>query len=226
MTSTPPGDAGNSLVLLGGGGHASDILAVVEARAVATNTQPNTIVIADDLWGHPERFAGRAVDVQRVLPLSDGIGLGPYIVAVGYPTPRRRIHDLAAGLGGIAAQPLVHPTASIGSSVLLGPGVVVMGHTWLSPHVRIGTHSHVGYGVTIGHDTRIGDFCSVMPGASVGGDVSVGDEVLIGAKATVLQGLSIGSEAVVGAGAVVTSDVAPGTTVVGVPARPLPRPSG
>lgn len=43
----------------------------------------------------------------------------------------------------------------------------------------------------------------------------------IGSNATILGGVIIGEYAVVGAGAVVTKDVPPGTTVVGVPARPI-----
>ena len=37
----------------------------------------------------------------------------------------------------------------------------------------------------------------------------------------ILQGLTIGEGAVIGAGATVLDDVAPDTTVVGTPARPL-----
>lgn len=43
----------------------------------------------------------------------------------------------------------------------------------------------------------------------------------IGANATILPGLTIGRGAMVGAGSVVTSDVPPGTVVVGCPARVL-----
>jgi acetyltransferase-like isoleucine patch superfamily enzyme len=45
----------------------------------------------------------------------------------------------------------------------------------------------------------------------------------VGIGATVIQGVTIGDRAVVGAGAVVIRDVAPDTTVVGVPAAPLER---
>ena len=44
--------------------------------------------------------------------------------------------------------------------------------------------------------------------------------------ARVLPGLTIGAGAIVGAGAVVIADVAPGATVVGVPARIVGSPDG
>ena len=51
------------------------------------------------------------------------------------------------------------------------------------------------------------------------GRVNVGDHAFVGAGAVILPRLKIGAHAVIGAGAVVTRDVAPGSTVVGVPAR-------
>jgi serine O-acetyltransferase len=51
---------------------------------------------------------------------------------------------------------------------------------------------------------------------------SIGDGVFVGAGARVLGGIAIGDRAQIGANAVVVHDVPPDTTVVGVPARPLP----
>jgi acetyltransferase-like isoleucine patch superfamily enzyme len=50
--------------------------------------------------------------------------------------------------------------------------------------------------------------------------VTIGAQAWIGFGAFVLKGVSVGDGAIVGAGSVVTSDVEPGTVVVGNPARP------
>ncbi len=209
-----------SLVLLGGGGHASDVLAVVEGIA-ASGRRIDLVYVADDAWSRPERFDNRSVDVKMVESIEAGATMAPFVVAVGYPHSRRLVHDMASAVGGEPADPLFHPHASMGSTTSSAPGVVVMGNTWVSPGALIEAHTHLGYGVTVGHDTMIGPFCSIMPGACIGGDVHIGEGALIGANSTVLQGLTIGIGAVVGAGAVVTADVEPGATVVGVPAREL-----
>ena len=51
-------------------------------------------------------------------------------------------------------------------------------------------------------------------------ETTVEDGASIGSGAVVAGGVRIGAGSLVGAGAVVTRDVAPGTTVVGVPAAP------
>jgi acetyltransferase-like isoleucine patch superfamily enzyme len=53
------------------------------------------------------------------------------------------------------------------------------------------------------------------------GNTTIGTETELGTGSVVLPGVSIGSNTVVGAGAAVNSDLPPGCTAVGVPARPL-----
>lgn len=64
---------------------------------------------------------------------------------------------------------------------------------------------------------------SILDAPLVTAPTRIGDRVWIGERAMVLKGVTVGDGSVVGAGAVVTKDVAPGTTVVGVPARPIER---
>ena len=51
---------------------------------------------------------------------------------------------------------------------------------------------------------------------------TIGSGVVIGSGAQVLGPIEVGEGAKVGANSVVTKDVAPGATVVGIPARPVP----
>ncbi len=85
--------------------------------------------------------------------------------------------------------------------------------------------------IVIGETAVVADNVSMLHEVTLGGTgketgdrhPKVRQNVLIGAGAIVLQGVQIGDGAVVGAGSTVTSDVAPGTTVVGTPARELAR---
>ncbi len=202
------------LILLGAGGHASDLLTAIET----SHPDRSVSVASDDEHIDERRFAGRAGCVPGGLDAAFALS-AVFVSAIGYPTTRRIVVGRAEMAGVTWSDALVHVDATVHDSVELGSDVVVLGRSWVSAHVRVGAHSNIAYGVTIGHDSTLGSFAAVMPGACISGDVTIGTGVLIGANATVLEGCSIGDGAAVGAGAVVTSDVAAGATVVGVPAR-------
>jgi maltose O-acetyltransferase len=63
------------------------------------------------------------------------------------------------------------------------------------------------------------DVATRRSGLELGKPVTIGADVWIGGGAIVLPGVTVGDGAIIGAGSVVTRDVAPGTTVVGNPAR-------
>lgn len=205
------------LVLVGGGGHASDVLQAVEAvNAVRLTYQVAGIL--DDKDVDPRRFAGRGV--AHIGPVEDVATIDAvYVLCLGWPWTR---HAVAGRIGerGQPAPPIVHPSADVGAGVELRPGSVVLGHAHVSPFVRFGVHGLVSYNASVGHDTTFGDHASVMPNAAVSGDVRAGDRVLVGSGAVVREGVCLGDDVKIGAGAAVVGDIVAGLTVVGVPARP------
>ncbi|MFJ2989756.1 serine O-acetyltransferase [Collimonas sp. NPDC087041] len=82
--------------------------------------------------------------------------------------------------------------------------------------LRIGVNATIYHNVTFGaREVDIEYQAEARP--------IVGNNVIIGAGAKVLGAVLIGDDARVGANAVVLEDVGPGTTVVGIPAKPINR---
>lgn len=158
-------------------------------------------------------------DVIAVDALPRGVSV---VIAIGSGQVRGRLAERLAERG---CDPVVlaHPQSTVASRTVLGPGCLLLAGCFVSVDTVLGAHVQVHYGATVGHDAQLGDCTTVLPGANVSGTVRLDEGVTLGAGSVVLPGLAVGAGAFVGAGAVVTRDVAPGTVVVGMPARPVRR---
>ncbi len=76
-------------------------------------------------------------------------------------------------------------------------------------------------GVVVHPEARIGPNCLLLQGSTLVAGVVLEGHVDVGAGAKILRPVRIGAHARIGANAVVLDDVAPGETVVGIPARPI-----
>ena len=105
----------------------------------------------------------------------------------------------------------IHPAAKMGQGIMLDHAT----------------------GLVIGETAVVGNNVSILQSVTLGGTgkdegdrhPKIGDGVLISAGAKILGNIRVGEGAKVGAGSVVLEDVPPHTTVAGVPARIVGRPS-
>ncbi len=86
----------------------------------------------------------------------------------------------------------------------------------------LGNNVHLSGCTLFGHDGSVNMLAKLLgrPLDKVG-PVILGDFVFVGHQAIVMPGVRIGDRCIVAAGAVVVSDVAEGTVVGGVPAKPI-----
>jgi UDP-perosamine 4-acetyltransferase len=207
-------------VILGGGGHASVVIeAMLESRAGV----PRVILDRDRArWGKTvldipivggDDMLGDLVK-KGITHFAVGVG------GVGDNGPRRRLFEQAQA-HGLAAVTVQHPAAVRSRRTKVGEGSVLLAGAMVNAGAILGRNVIVNTGAIVEHDCTVGDHVHIASGATVASSVRIGEGAHVGAGATVRQGLTVGRGAIIGAGAVVVKDVAPGTVVVGIPARLL-----
>lgn len=142
------------------------------------------------------------------------------VCAIGQPKIKRRVCE-ALRARGARFLTVVHPSVVLGGAVELGEGVVLCPGVILTSCIRVGELAMINCHASVGHDAEVGAYASISGHCDITGYCRVGREVFMGSHAVLIPKVSVGDGAVVGAGAVVIRSVAPGTTVVGNPARPL-----
>lgn len=206
-------------MLLGAGGHARVVLEVL----LADPTMEVIGAASDDGSGIDGLGVPMLGTTEDLASLATGHRLDAACVAIGDNAARVRVSDRWTTETGLPLASGVSPHAVVSSTARVGDGTVVFPGAVVNPATTLGRGVIVNTNASIDHDGHVGDFVHVAPGCAVAGGVTIGDRAFLGIGAVVTPGVTIGADAVVGAGAVVVDDVPAGTTVVGVPARPIQR---
>lgn len=162
--------------------------------------------IKQDLQAVFDRDPAATTTLEVVLTYAGFHALLAYRVAHrlrlwGIPLLPRLLSQFARWLTGIE----IHPAAVIGKGFFIDHGM----------------------GVVIGETAVIGDQCLLYQGVTLGGTgkahgkrhPTLEPNVVVGAGAKVLGAIQVGANTRIGAGSVVLRDVAPNSTVVGIPGR-------
>jgi sugar O-acyltransferase (sialic acid O-acetyltransferase NeuD family) len=193
-----------SVIIIGAGGHAGvlldalrllscNVLGFIDPAFAKGAQGPGGIAV---LGGDEVLQGFSASDVQLV----NGVG------SIGPTVSRDGVFKRGKGAGFSFAR-VVHPSAIVSSSVILGEGVQIMAGCVVQTGAQIGANSIINTSASVDHDCRIGETVHIAPGVTLSGNVSVGDRTHIGTGAVVIQGISIGADSLIAAGAVVYRDV-------------------
>lgn len=215
---------GKTILIWGGGGHGKVVADLVRAcghdlagfvdrdeAKLGRKVEPGgaKVVLLE------EEFLRRVGDTEGVPFSANAVAL-----ALGENSVRQ------AGLrslGDCCVPALIHHSATISPSAMVGRGSVVLPGAVINAASQIGKGAIINSAAVVEHDCIISDAAHVSPRAVLAGGVHVGERSWIGAGATVIEGIDVGADVTVGAGAVVIADVPSGEMVVGVPARPIRR---
>jgi len=116
---------------------------------------------------------------------------------------------------------LIHPTAVIADTAVIGRGNVIAPFVLISNCAKLNDFVVLNVYSLCGHDTRIGKYCTLSPYAAAAGFVVLEDEVYLGTHATVAPGKKVGYKSKISANSVVMRDVATNKIVFGVPGKAI-----
>jgi acetyltransferase EpsM len=206
------------VIVIGAGGHAS----VVGATLVAAGYRVAAYYDDDESkWG--KRVGG--VAIVGAIEEAARATVSRAVVGIGDNRTRQRVAQ-QLGLDWVT---VVHPFTSIAPGVTFGVGTVAFAGTIIQPGSTVGDHVILNSRAGVDHDVVVEDYVHVATAHLAGGTLAE-EGSFLGLFSTILPGLRVGAWATVGAGSLVRTDVRPGTTVFGNPAReimaPSPRSSG
>lgn len=197
----------DSIVLIGGSGHAKVIIDCIRASG------REVFGILDDGISAGSAVQGVPVlgNVSEYKKFTDHL----FLIAIGSNAVRHRIADSC----DVRWATVVHPRAVVSPSAVLGEGTVVMPNAVVNACAHVGKHCIINTCAVVEHDNVLGDYVHISPSAALGGTVTVGDGTHIGIGASVRNNIQICGGSTIGAGAVVVKDIYEPAIYAGVPAR-------
>lgn len=144
-------DRKKSLLIIGAGGHGQVVKEIADACGYTK------IDFLDDKAQHA---VGKLNEVPYLAPNYDGV-----IIGIGNNTIRHVITEKLERLENINLVTLVHPTAYVSTTAVIGKGTVVEPHSIVNARSGIGEGCIISVGAIVDHDSSVGSFSHINAGA-------------------------------------------------------------
>lgn len=123
------------------------------------------------------------------------------VIAIREGSIRKRIVEEQQEF--VAWESIVHPTAIIASTSIIGEGSIIFPQVTVSVDSKLGKFGIYCMNSIIGNDCRLGDYVSILPGAYISEHSVIEDECILGARSCVYPHTTVGSGYEVALGAIV-----------------------
>lgn len=212
------------VVIIGGEGNGGVIASCIEDNQTRYNDLEWEIVgfindYDNQVCGYP--VIGKLSSIKELLDTTDyyfswGIHL------VGRNVLTEKLYR-EANISENRLATIVHKSAFVANSAILGAGSFVMSNSYIGPGANIGSSSLIMSNCSIGHNIEMGPLCHCSVGSIMTGYSRMGLCSDIAVGSTILAYKVIGNFAMLGAASLATHDIPDYEIHVGTPAKFLKR---
>jgi acetyltransferase-like isoleucine patch superfamily enzyme len=187
------------------------------------NIGDGTEIFPGSVIGKPPKGTGaisRPISFDKKVTIGNYCSIGPHVIV--YYDVQIGDHTLLGDGASIREGSRIGSNCIIGRYVTInydtriGDAVKIMDHSWLAGNMSINDKVFISGGVLTANDNNIGS-SGYNKEHIIGPTIHRGARIGVGA--ILLPEIEIGEQSIVAAGSVVTRDVAPHTTVMGIPAK-------
>ncbi len=164
--------------------------------------------------GYPVLGKTNEIEIGYKLKIFDCLMIG-----IGYNHMEIRSKFLNQFKGKIPFANIIHSTAYIDKSCVIGEGVFILPRVVIDMGVIIEDNVLLNIGCIIAHHSIIGRNSFLAPGVHIAGLVNIESQCFIGIGAIVIDCITIKESSTIGAGTLVLSDTEVNSISVGVPSK-------
>ena len=167
-----------------------------------------------------DALIGKKVD-EKIICNDDDLEIrsgDEFICAIGDGNLRKKIIEKIKARGGVFTN-IIHPTAIVGESAVLGEGIIIYPYSIVTADVVIGDGCIINMGCSVAHDVQMGKYCTLSPNCDLAGGCKLGENVFLGVGSHVIPSVKLDDCAYVCAGSTVMTRVKKDQKVIGCPAK-------